>query len=289
MRRLDPIVGILRKAVADQPVERRRRRGRDRRERRRVVLEDGRDERCLALPREGLAPGGHLVEGGSEREDVASRVGLLSFELLGSHVLEGAEKRSLGRHGRRVRRHCGKPGQDRRRRSRFPFGKAEIQELHSRLRHHDVAGLQVPVHDPLPVRLVESVGDLEAVTQNQLGRKRASGEPRRERLAFEVLHDDVVGFALAADVVQGADVRVGDRRDRLRLPLEALAKLGVARESFRKDLDRDLAAESRVLRLVDLAHPSRADRREDLVGAEARAARRASSTSSTPPPSSERA
>ena len=37
----------------------------------------------------------------------------------------------------------------------------------------------------------------------------------------------------------------------------------------REDLDRDRALEPRVLRLVDLAHPARADRRDDLVGAEA--------------------
>src|SRR5262249_39197315 len=62
-------------------------------------------------------------------------------------------------------------------------------------------------------------------------------------------------------------------RDRLRLALEALADLLARREVRRKDLHRDVAAEPRVLRAVDLAHASGADRREDLVGAQLRSVR----------------
>ena len=39
----------------------------------------------------------------------------------------------------------------------------------------------------------------------------------------------------------------------------------------RQDLDRDLAPEPRVARAVHLAHAAGAERRDDLVGAEARA------------------
>ena len=46
--------------------------------------------------------------------------------------------------------------------------------------------------------------------------------------------------------------------------------IGVLRERRRQHLDRHLAPEPRVLRPVDLAHPARAERREDLVGAELR-------------------
>ena len=54
----------------------------------------------------------------------------------------------------------------------------------------------------------------------------------------------------------------------LRLALEALAELRVDGEMRRQHLDRDRALEPRVARPVDLAHPARADRRDDLVGAE---------------------
>ena len=70
---------------------------------------------------------------------------------------------------------------------------------------------------------------------------------------------------LVADVVERADVGMRERRDRLRLALEPLPHVLVRREVRRQDLDRDRALEPRVLRPVDLSHPSRADRGEDLV------------------------
>ena len=65
-----------------------------------------------------------------------------------------------------------------------------------------------------------------------------------------------------------------ERRDRLRLPLEAGERVGVGGEALREDLDRDVAVEPRVARPVDLPHPARAERRQDLVGSEARAGRK---------------
>ncbi len=104
---------------------------------------------------------------------------------------------------------------------------------------HDVAGLQVPVDDALPMRLVERVGDLDAVAQDLLGRQRAFAEAVGERLALEVLHDEVVGVALAPDVVERADVRMRELRDRLRLALEAMARLLAGREVGGENLDGD--------------------------------------------------
>src|SRR5262249_10573441 len=46
--------------------------------------------------------------------------------------------------------------------------------------------------------------------------------------------------------------------------------LGVPRHRIGKHLDRDLAMQLRVFRPVDLAHPSRAERRENFVRAEFR-------------------
>ena len=60
---------------------------------------------------------------------------------------------------------------------------------------------------------------------------------------------------------------------RLRLLLEAAKPVRVLRERRGQDLDRDLAPEPRILRPVDLTHPSGADLAEDLVGAELGAGR----------------
>ena len=48
-----------------------------------------------------------------------------------------------------------------RRRRAACLRQAEVEQLDARLRQHHVAGLEVPVDDPLPVRLVERVGDLD--------------------------------------------------------------------------------------------------------------------------------
>ena len=47
--------------------------------------------------------------------------------------------------------------------------------------------------------------------------------------------------------------------------------VGVGGERRGQHLDRDLAAEPRVARAVDLAHPAGAERRDDLVGPQASA------------------
>ena len=60
-------------------------------------------------------------------------------------------------------------------------------------------------------------------------------------------------------------------REQPRLPLEARSSLFTFKELFRQYLHRDVSIEARVPRPVDLSHPARAERREDLVRAEPRA------------------
>ena len=66
-----------------------------------------------------------------------------------------------------------------------------------------------------------------------------------------------------------------ERRGGAGLLLEALASVRIGSDELGKHLDRDLAAELRVPRPVDLAHASRAQRREDLVGSETGPGRKA--------------
>ncbi len=70
-----------------------------------------------------------------------------------------------------------------------------------------------------------------------------------------------------ADVVDGGDVRMVQRRGRAGFLLEARQPLGIRRELLRQDLDRDLAAEPRVAGQPDLAHAAGAELLLDLVGA----------------------
>jgi len=74
---------------------------------------------------------------------------------------------------------------------------------------------------------------------------------------------------LLADVVEGADVRMCELRDRASLTIEAFAELRIGRECLRKDFDRDRAIKPRVAGFVYLAHAAGPKRGEDLVRAEA--------------------
>ncbi len=78
---------------------------------------------------------------------------------------------------------------------------------------------------------------------------------------------------LLADVVERADVRMVELRDRAGFAVEPLAELRISGEGFGQDLDGDDAIEARVAGLVDLAHAAGAEGGEDLVRAEARARR----------------
>ena len=71
------------------------------------------------------------------------------------------------------------------------------------------------------------------------------------------------------EAVDGGDVRMVQRRERLRFALEPREAIGIAGERVRQDLDRDVAIQLRVARAVDLAHAAFADRRDDFVDAEA--------------------
>ena len=122
--------------------------------------------------------------------------------------------------------------------------------------------------DPLPVRGRQRGGDLRAVTQYVVGRQRASLEPRRQRLAFEVFHDQEVDAILVADIEQRTDVRMGQGRDRSRLSIEAPPPLGVGGILRGKDLDRDVAPEPGIAGAIDLAHSAFAKHLEHPVRAE---------------------
>ena len=122
----------------------------------------------------------------------------------------------------------------------------------------DVAGFQIAMRDALLVRGFERVGDLFGNGQRFIEGNRALFDALRQRLTLHQFHHQVVG----ADVVERADVGVIQGSDRAGFRLEALA------EAFRRNFDGDIAAKARVVGAIHLAHPARADGREDLVRAE---------------------
>jgi hypothetical protein len=76
---------------------------------------------------------------------------------------------------------------------------------------------------------------------------------------------------LLTDVEHRDDVRVGKSGGGARFDLEPPEVLRVAGNGARDHLDRDLAAQARVARPVNLSHAARAERRKDLLGTQPRA------------------
>ena len=192
VRALDAVDGILRQARLHQAIECRWRHRRNLRNRRRVRRHDRRDQRRLALALEGALARRHFVEHATERPQVAARVGFLALELLGRHVLEGADDGPFGgerlRDGRRLRQRLDRCTAARRAREPDRARESEVHELGTRLRQHHVAGFQIAMHDAGAVRAIERVGDLDAELNTSASRKRALRQARRERLAFDQLH-----------------------------------------------------------------------------------------------------
>ncbi len=95
------------------------------------------------------------------------------------------------------------------------------------------------MHDPLPVRLIQRIRDLDGDLERLIERQRALFQPLGQRLPFEILHDEEVDAVLAANVEDRADVGVRQRRDRLGLALEPLFQIRVGGDVLGEHLDGD--------------------------------------------------
>ena len=197
----------------------------------------------------------------------------IAAHLLGSHVADRAEEAAGLRRRRRQRlgvlvgggiapRHA----------RRHQLDQAEVEDLHQSVaREEDVLRLEVAVDDAALVRRGEAAGELPGVVDGLARRQRAVlAKARAQRLALEELRDDVALIALAAEVVDGQDVRMIEHPRGARLLLETPQGVGIVREAARQHLHRDVAAEARVVRAIDLAHPPGPDCIDDAIGTEHR-------------------
>ena len=147
---------------------------------------------------EGMASADQLVEDQPEREDIGLHAGAAGDELLRRHVCDGAAARGVGRLGRGRRATACAGWVEVGLVPIEPSGQAEVEDLdQAAVGEHDVGGLQVAMEDAEPVRGGEAVGDLDAGGERELQAGRALGDHLVERLAGDVLHDDV-GLVLAA-------------------------------------------------------------------------------------------
>ncbi len=224
---------------------------------------------------EGMASGDQLVEDDAEGEYIGLHAGAAGDELLRRHVGDGAATSSVGGPGGRKSAWARAGGIEVGLVHVEAAGKAEVEYLdEAAIGEHDVGGLEVAVEDAELVRGGEAVGDLDSGGERELQAGRALGDDLVERLAWDVLHDDV-GLVLSAglggglaDVVDGGDVGVVDGRGQAGLAQLRGADLLQRLRAALEQLEDDRTLQERVGGQVDDARPTGADLAQKLVVAD---------------------
>src|SRR4029450_660402 len=146
--------------------------------RRWLTFDERRPDDWSSRTLERALPGQHLVEDGTEREQIAARIGLLTLDLLRRHVANRPDDHAVGGHIGIT---------DRRGRSRFEFRQAKIKQLRATASQHDVGRLQVAMNDAVSMGVVERAGDLDRVRQCDIQWQRSFLETRGRCVSLEVL------------------------------------------------------------------------------------------------------
>ena len=153
------------------------------------------------------------------------------------------------------------------------LGEAEIQHFHRPVwTQLDIGRLQIAMHDAVLVGRFERLGRSAARSAERLVEwNRALRNAIGERLAFDELQNERPHAIGLFEAVDGGDVGVVQRGKHFSLPLEARQAIGIVRPQIGQDFQRHLTMELAVRGPIDLAHPSGANEREDVVCAEASA------------------
>jgi hypothetical protein len=266
---LEPLVGMFRQAMSEDAVEHGRRRlPRAGADLRRVEVQDRRQPVRRAFTREGGPPRHHLVEDRAHREQIRTRIGRLSADLLGGHVAWSAHPQTVLRDGGRVAPPTSRVGIALGR-AVVPAGHAEVEDLDLAIRgQEDVLRLQVAMDDAARVRRSQAPADLRAQLGGLSPGERAALEALPQRAAFEKLEHDVGIASLRAHVVEGQDVGVAQRGHGTRFLFEPLLTWRAPGLGGREDLQGDRPAEPRVAGPVHLPHAALSEGRDDLVRTE---------------------
>jgi hypothetical protein len=130
---------------------------------------------------------------------------------------------------------------------------------------NDVGRLQIAVDNSFLVSRVERIGDLTGNRYCLAHGQRACSETLRQRATLDELEDESMNFFTLLEPVDGADVRMIQRRQNPCLALEPRATIGVRREDLGQNLDRHVAPQRRIARTVDVTHPACAEEHANFV------------------------
>jgi hypothetical protein len=121
------------------------------------------------------------------------------------------------------------------------------------------------MHDAARVRGRDAIGNREHDLQRLSRRERRAVEARAQRFSLQQFRDGVMDAVLAAEIEDGQDVRMRQRRDRTRLAIKTIERNLVLLEMRRQHLDRNIAMQPRILGAINLTHPTDRDQVEDRV------------------------
>ena len=156
------------------------------------------------------------------------------------------------------------------------LGQAEVHHLDLPAGgHHHVAGLEVAVQDAVPVRLGDTVDDLQGNAEGVVDVEGFAPQPYVEGFALDELHGDEQPAVALVHLVNAADVGMVERGRGPGFAGEPLARGFVASGFRRQQLQGDAPTEIGVFGKVDLGHATRAEQRAQFVASESRSGRKA--------------
>jgi hypothetical protein len=196
-------------------------------------------------------------------------IGRLPVHLLRRHVADGAE--NYPDVGRKRHRRCVQSLVDGHR-GKARLRQTEIENLHLTVaRDEKILRLQISVDDACVVRGNETARDLNRILDRLPRREGSPAQSTAKRLAPQQLGHDVRPAIVSADVVDGENVWMIERRSGTRFPFEAALAIAIEAECGWQDFDGDLSAQARIARAIDLAHAAGPDEADDFVRTQASA------------------
>lgn len=151
------------------------------------------------------------------------------------------------------------------------LGKSEVENFDAAIaQDEDIFRLQVAMHDPAIMGGGQAVRDLRATLDGFALRHRATFQHRPQAFAFEQFGDEIRRAILLADVIDAENVGMIERGDGTRFLLEAAQAVGITGERRGENLERDVAAETRIARAIDLAHSPGPERSKNFIRPEKR-------------------
>ena len=123
----------------------------------------------------------------------------------------------------------------------------------------DICRFNVTVNYALAMGRIERFGNLNSQPEHLFQFQRTARDQVLEGDAVQIFHDDVGLAVQLADVMDGADIWMVQRRCSLGLAAKAGQRLWIASNFFRKEFERNKPMQTGVFGLIDDTHAAAAE------------------------------